>query len=243
MKDAVFLFLIFLLALPGFAQSTYSGNVLDSFDKKYLEGVSISVNGKVSTLTNSRGYFSIKGMAGDTLYLSFPGFFDQRVILDSDRFLLLQIQDRARLLPTFQVDAEPYRFRFKDGKLYLSEDEPEQEKSIYQKVSAGLGTPDGGGGVTIYGPISYFSKRNTQLRRYAEQLEHIRRRSGYLEVIDSDSIRAELMAEYGLSRQDWDEIIIRFNEFHIQHEFLDWPKARVSASLSEFIRLEATFRD
>lgn len=243
MKGLVFLFLIFLLALPGFAQSTYSGNVLDSFDKKYLEGVSVSIKGKETTLTNSRGYFSIKGMVGDTLLLSFPGFFDHQLILNTDRFLLLQIQDRARLLPTFQVDAEPYRFRFKDGKLFLSENETEEEKSIYQKVSAGLGTPDGGGGVTIYGPISYFSKRNTQLRRYAEQLEHIRRRAGYLEVIDSDSIRTELMSNYQLDRDQWDQLIVRFNQFHIQHEFLDWSSERVHNSLSEFIRLEAVFEN
>ena len=243
MKSPVFLLFVFLFALPVLGQGTYSGNVLDSFDKKYLEGVTVSTLQEKSVLTNSRGYFSIGGMVGDTLYLSLPGFYDQKVVLGKDRFLLLQIQDRARLLPTFQVDAEPYRFRFKDGKLFLSENETEEEKSIYQKVSAGLGTPDGGGGVTIYGPISYFSKRNTQLRRYAEQLEHIRRRAGYLEVIDSDSIRSELMAIYDLERDQWDQLIIRFNQFHIQHEFLDWSKDRVSASLSEFIRLEAVLRD
>lgn len=243
MKGPVFLICIFLFSWSVSAQSSYSGNVLDAFDKKYLEGVKVQVIGKESVFTNSRGYFNVRGMLGDTLMLSFPGFIDQKVILGQDRYLLLQIQDKARLLPTFQVDAEPYRFRFKEGKLYLAEDEPEQEKSLSQAVSAGLGTAGGGGGLTIYGPISYFSKRNTQLRQYEKQLEWIRRRQGYLQVIDSDSIRTELMENYRLDRPQWDEMIIRFNEFHLHHEFLDWSSQRVIASLKEFLRIESLLED
>lgn len=239
MKCSVFLTVFFLFSFSATAQISYSGNVLDAFDKKYLEGVTVSIKDKESVTTNSRGYFSVQGEVGDTLLLSFPGFLDQQILLSSDRFLLVQIQDRARLLPTFQVEAEPYKFRFKDGKLYLAENEPEQEKSLSKQVSVGTGTSDGGGGLAIYGPISYFSKRNTQLRRYEERLEWIKRRQGYLEVIDSDSIRNELMTLYQLKRENWDEMIMRFNEFHLEHEFLDWPKDRVIASLKEFIRIES----
>ncbi|SEF62854.1 peptidase associated/transthyretin-like domain-containing protein [Algoriphagus boritolerans] len=243
MKGLILLLCFGLLTASAICQTSYSGNVLDSFDKKYLEGVTVSIKGKESVLTNPRGYFSIQGMMGDTLVLSFAGFYDQQVILGSDRFMLLQIQDRARLLPTFQVDAEPYRFRFKDGKLYLSENEPDQEKSLSQNVSMGIGTSNGSPGVAIYGAISYFTKRNTQLRRYAQQLEWIKRREGYLEVIDSDSIRTELMASYELDRDQWDQLIIRFNQFHLQHEFLDWSKDRVLTSLKEFIRIESYLMD
>jgi hypothetical protein len=243
MKVFFTLFYLIVISLPAFAQASYSGNVLDSFDKKYLEGVTVSIKGRESVFTNSRGYFSIQGLIGDTLRLNFPGFYEQKIVLSSERFLLLQLQDRANLLPTFQVDAEPYRFRFKDGKLYLSENETEAEKSLAQKVTTGFGTPDGGGGLVIYGPISYFSKRNTQLRQYAKQLEWIKRRQGYLEVIDSDSIRSELMSTYQLDRDQWDKMIIRFNQFHLHHEFLDWSKDRVFASLKEFIRIESYLMD
>ncbi|MFN3996494.1 hypothetical protein [Algoriphagus sp.] len=225
------------------AQASYSGNVLDSYDKKYLEGVIVSIKSKGSVMTNARGYFSIQGTLGDTLRVSFPGFYDQFIPLDSERFMLIQLQDRANLLPTFQVDAEPYRFRFKDGKLVLAEDEPFQEKSLYRKVRTEIGAPGGTPGIAIYGAISYFTRRNTQLRRYAKQLEWLERRQGYLEIIDSDSIRNELMSEYKLDREQWDQIIIRFNQFHLQHEFLDWPAERVLTSLKEFIRIESYFID
>ncbi len=239
MKISLFLFLFFSCIFCVSGQS-YSGNVLDAFDKKYLEGVSVSIDGKGSTTTNSRGYFSLEAEAGDTLRLSFPGFIDHQVVLGEDLFLLLQIQDRARLLPTFQVEAEPYRFRFKDGRLYLAEDEPEQEKRLSTGVSTGALDPSNGGvGFSMYGVLSSLTKRNRELRKYEQKLEWIKRRQGYLEVIDSELIRNDLMASYRMDREDWDEMIIRFNEFHLEHEFLDWPKERVEASLQEFVRLES----
>lgn len=241
---ALFTLLGFMfIGISAFGQANYAGNILDSFDKKYLEGVAVSIKGKESVVTNARGYFSIKGIMGDTLQLSFPGFYNQEIILGADRFMLLEIQDRARLLPTFQVDAEPYRFRFKDGKLYLSENETGAEKSLSQQVSMGAGISDGSPGIAVYGVISYFTKRNTQLRRYAQQLEWIKRRQGYLEVIDSDSIRTGLMADYDLDRDQYDRLVIRFNQFHLAHEFLDWSKERVYASLKEFIRIESYLLD
>jgi hypothetical protein len=238
----ILLFFLFLLAFSVKSQTSYSGNVLDAGDKKYLEGVRVSVIGKDSVLTNARGHFSLFAVAGDTLRLSFPGFIEQKIVLDSERYLLLQIQDRARLLPTFTVKSEPYSFRFKDRKLILVENEPETEKKLGQQVGVGLGTSTGGG-LTIYGPISYFSKRATQLRKYDEKLEWIRRRTGYLEIIDSDSVRSELMGKNKLSRESYDELIIRFNQFHNSHQFLDWSRDRVYSSLRDFIQIEARLMD
>jgi len=240
MKVPVFLIIFFLFILSAKAQTSFSGNVLDAYDKKYLEGVTVRISGKDTVLTNDRGYFSLKGEAGDTLLISFPGFIDQSLILERDRFLLIQIQDQARLLPTFQVEAEPYRFRFKDGKLYLAEDEPEQARRLSHGVSAGAAqntslTP----GFAVYGVLSSLTKRNRELRKYEEKLEWIQRRQGYLEVIDSDSIRTGLMETYHLSREAWDELIVRFNAFHLEHEFLDWPMDRVATSLAEFVRIES----
>lgn len=241
---SLFLFLNFLFfGWQSFAQSSYSGNVIDAWDKKYLEGVEVSISGKGKTMTNSRGYFSIQGMLGDTLTLTFPGFIERKQVLGEERFFLLELQDRARLLPTFQVKAEPYRFRFKDGKLTLIENEEYIEKKLSQQITGGADKFSPNPNFTIYGPISYFTKRNRQLRQYDEKLDWLRRRAGYLEVIDSDSVRTELMTRYQLNRSEWDQLIIRFNEFHQSHDFLDWSKERVLASLSEFFRIESFLGD
>ncbi len=244
MKRISLLLFFFFCVVSLFAQRRYSGNVIDAWDKKYLEGVVVSHPSGEKVSTNSRGYFSIPASQGDTLTFQFPGFLEKKMILTADAFLFVELQDLARLLPTFQVKAEPYRFRFKDGKLYLSEDEPVVEKPLSQQV--GFGATDSTSptpGFSIYGPISYFTKRNRELRAYEKRLDWERQRVGYLEVIDADSVRNELMEQYGLDRKKWDELILRFNTFHAAHEFLGWSKERVLAALKEFFRLEFMMED
>ncbi len=244
MKRISLLLFFFFCVVSLSAQRRYSGNVIDAWDKKYLEGVVVSHPSGEKVSTNSRGYFSIPASQGDTLTFQFPGFLEKKMILTADAFLFVELQDLARLLPTFQVKAEPYRFRFKDGKLYLSEDEPVVEKPLSQQV--GFGATDSTSptpGFSIYGPISYFTKRNRELRAYEKRLDWERQRVGYLEVIDADSVRNELMEQYGLDRKKWDELILRFNTFHAAHEFLGWSKERVLAALKEFFRLEFMMED
>jgi hypothetical protein len=244
MKRISLLLFFFFCVVSVSAQRRYSGNVIDAWDKKYLEGVVVSHPSGEKVSTNSRGYFSIPASQGDTLTFQFPGFLEKKMPLTADAFLFVELQDLARLLPTFQVKAEPYRFRFKDGKLYLSEDEPVVEKPLSQQV--GFGATDSTSptpGFSIYGPISYFTKRNRELRAYEKRLDWERQRVGYLEVIDADSVRTELMQQYSLDRKKWDELILRFNTFHAAHEFLGWSKERVLAALKEFFRLEMVLSD
>jgi hypothetical protein len=239
-----FLIVIFFFGLVNLcAQGRYSGNVIDAWDKKYLEGVVVT-NGKgEEAKTNARGYFSISSLMGDTLVFSFPGFLEKKWVANSEYFLFIELQDRARLLPTFQVKAEPYSFRFKDGKLTLVEEPSLEETPLSQQVGIGVDSTSPNPGFTIYGPISYFTKRNRQLRAYEKRMEWEKRRQGYLEVIDSDSLRTSLMDTYQLDRREWDDLILRFNAFHASHEFLDWPKARVLEALLIFFRLEAVSED
>ncbi|MDX5340520.1 MAG: hypothetical protein LPK25_15955 [Cyclobacteriaceae bacterium] len=244
MRYLLCLALLILVQLRVFGQSTYSGNILDALDKKYLEGVSLEITGKSKAFTNERGYFQVQGAIGDTLKVSFPGFLGKELVLTAERFLLIEINDKARLLPTFQVEAEPYRFRFKDGKLYLAENEPESPRLLSKSVGVQpLVDENLHGGIAIYGVLSSLTRRNRQLKAYEEKLEKERRRAGYLEVIDADSVRNQLMEMYDMDRSAWDKMIVRFNEFHQSHEFLDWSRERVLASLKEFVRLEAVLMD
>jgi len=243
MKRIFLLLFFFFWVVSLSAQRKYSGNVIDAWDKKYLEGVVVKNSEGEKVSTNSRGYFSIPGLQGDTLIFQFPGFLEKKMPLSADVFLFVELQDLARLLPTFQVKAEPYRFRFKDGKLYLSEDEPVVEKPLSQQVGIGVDSTSPSPGFAVYGPISYFTKRNRELRAYEKRLDWERQRVGYLEVIDSDSVRIELMQQYSLDRKKWDELILRFNTFHAAHEFLGWSKERVLAALKEFFRLELLLED
>lgn len=239
MKFRILAFVYFTFLPALLAQISYSGNVLDATDKTYLEGVNVEVIGSESSdITNIRGYFSVKGKIGDTLQVSFPGFIQQKIPLGEETFLTVQIQDRARLLPTFEVKSEPYAFRFKDGKLVLIDPDEEKLPSKKGGISAGyLDSPNGG--VAIAGVLSSLTKRARQEREYQKKQEWMRKREGYYAVIESDSVRQNLMVKYQLDRSDWDRMIIRFNEGNAYHEFLDWSQERVFATLNEFIDRES----
>jgi len=239
-----FLFVFFFFGLVNLcAQGRYSGNVVDAWDKKYLEGVVVT-NGKGEEVkTNARGYFSISSFMGDTLAFNFPGFLEKKWVANSEYFLFIELQDRARLLPTFQVKAEPYSFRFRDGKLILVEETSGEKTTLSQQAGIAIDSTSPNPGFVIYGPISYFTKRNRQLRAYEKRMEWKKRRQGYLEVIDSDSLRTSMMDAYQLDRKEWDDLILRFNAFHATHEFLDWPKVRVQEALETYFRLEVLPED
>lgn len=239
MKWLILFVLFFLLVFDLKAQLSYSGNVVDALDKKYLEGVMVRLSqGSGTSVTNSRGYFSLKASAGDTLIFSYLGFLEMRVPAGEERFLFIELEDKARLLPTFEVKADAYAFRFKDGKLITIDPNAEEERvSTKGRVMAGpTGSPTGGFG--IYGPISYFSKSARNAREYAKKQAWHARREGYYAVVDSDSVRQNLMVRHQLERSEWDQLIILYNERNLTHEFLDWSQERVYSNLDQFIDKE-----
>lgn len=240
MRFKLLLIVFFGFAQGALAQQTYSGNVLDWSDKNYLEGVLVQVIGKdASDSTNVRGYFSVIAEKGDTLKLSYPGFFDQKLVLGEERYLQLQIQDQARLLPMFEVKSEPYSFRFQDGKLVVVDPEEEKPSGNSSGISTGyLDSPNATGGVAIAGVLSSLTKRARQERQYQKKLAWEAQREGYYAIVESDSVRRNLMVKHQLERKDWDYLIIRFNEGASSHEFLGWSSSRVYATLNEFIERE-----
>lgn len=240
MRYGFLLLFTLCLSATAFGQVSYSGNVLDATDKSYMEGVLVEIIGssRVDT-TNVRGHFSVNATQGDTLKVSFPGFIDQKILLGTERFLQIQLQDKARLLPTFEVKSKPSSFRFKDGKLVLIDPDEERVKSNTSGISAGyLDSPNLTGGVAIAGVLSSLTKRARLERKYNAKKEWMSRREGYYAVIESDSIRQNFMIKYDLNRSEWDQLIIRFNEGNNYHEFLDWSKSRVFSTLDEFIMRE-----
>lgn len=240
MKYGLILLLLLCTATLSFGQVSYSGNVLDATDKSYLPGVSVVVHGSnTSDFTNVRGHFSVKASMGDTLALSFPGFISQKLVLGKETFLQIQLQDKARMLPTFEVKAEAPTFRFKEGKLVLIDPDEEETKAAKKAITVGYGvSPDLTGGVAIAGVLSSLTKRARLERKYEEKKAWMSRRAGYYAVIESDSVRQDLMFKYKLTRSQWDELIIRFNEGNNQHQFLDWQSSRVASTLEEFFMRE-----
>jgi len=157
---------------------------------------------------------------------------------------MIELQDKARFLTTFEVKGSNYSYSFKDGRLIiLDENRAKTPSRKGEVIATPMDNGDGIGGMVISGPISYFTRKARRARAYERKKQWLERRAGYYEVIDSDTTRIQLMEKYELSREDWDQLVIRFNQFHQQHEFLDWPESRVRKSLEEFIQIERSFFD
>ncbi len=215
---------------------------MDALDKRYLENVPVkNLSTGEESLTNSRGYFNLQANLGDTIQVNYPGFIELNIAAGEERFLFLELQDAARLLPTFEVKAETYAFRFKDGRLLpIDPNEPDKPS---RKGQITAGTPGGAnGGVALYGVMSYFTKKAKQAREYEKKKLWHERRKGYYLVVDSDSVRRNLMVKYQLARKDWDDLIIRYNSGNRGHEFLDWSEEKVYNSLQQFIGRESSLR-
>ncbi len=229
----------------GFGQTTYSGNVIDASDRQVLEGVQVKVlNRESGDLTNRRGYFSVLGSDGDTLLVQFDGFVSKKIRLGKERFIMIEIQDKARFLPTFEVRSPAYSYRFKDGRLVLRDENEIEQPSRKGEVIAGPVQSGGGtGGLAFSGVISYFTKKARLEREYTRKQEWHRRRKGYYAVVESDSIRTKIKEDFNLGSEDWDKLIIQFNQFHASHEFLDWSESRVYNQLLDFIKIETLLMD
>lgn len=217
---------------------TITGNVIDGFDKGYLEDVwVVNLMNMDSSLTNSRGYFRLIGNRGDSILFSKQYYIPNKVIVGEDRHFIAEIYLNARTLPQFSVYGDKYRVPYVVG----SSASPTGMRGFSdRKAGPGkmyMGMSDNPGlvpAMTIDGPISYFMKSERNKREYARKLAIIARKKDYLELIQSDSVMTALKSEYNLSSQDLDDLIIEFNLHNKDHQFLDMSWKMVEQRLIEF---------
>ncbi|WP_194775649.1 peptidase associated/transthyretin-like domain-containing protein [Pararhodonellum marinum] len=227
---------MFLLYLPLQGQ-VVTGNIVDAQDRRYLETVMVTnLTTNDSAMSNFRGYFRVKASSGDSLRFTKDGFLSHTRKVESPDHIMVTLNFDSFLLPTAYVFGEQEVIRFVIPNL-----------SQYQSLSS---RPAGPGkmylghsesntaltpGMTLDGPISYFTRRERQKRQYQRRLEKAARQQPYLDLINSDSVRFALRYRYGLNKQDLDSLIVEFNLYHIEHEFLDMDTETVSRLLVEFL--------
>ncbi|MCH7399404.1 hypothetical protein MM236_15485 [Belliella sp. DSM 107340] len=238
MKSTFFICLFCIAFCKSLIAQTITGNVIDGFDKGYLEDVVVInlANGDQS-ITNTRGYFRVKGNSGDSLSIIKEHYIPHGVKVGTDTHIIIEINLNARLLPRFDVYGEKYRISMSmDGSV-----SPTGMRGLTdRKAGPGkvyLGMSDNPGlapAITIDGPISYFMKSERQKRQYARKLAFLARQQDYLELIQSDSVMTALKSEYNLSNQDLDDLIIEFNLQNRDHQFLDMNWKMVEQRLIDF---------
>ncbi len=101
MKRCLFVFLLLMgIVTAAWAQQTsISGKVVSADDRSPLPGVTIRVSGSSQgTATGANGEFSIMASRGQVLIFSYVGYVTQRVTLNAETDLQIQLQQDAKQL-------------------------------------------------------------------------------------------------------------------------------------------------
>ncbi|KEO75519.1 hypothetical protein [Anditalea andensis] len=234
MKALFFLFFISLISLTTYGQ-VLTGNIIDAQDQYNMKGVKVqNLRTAESFTSNDRGYFRMEVLMGDSVTFSKEGYVTHLIIVEDIDHVIIPLTFDAVGLPAAYVYAD--RPSMYIPGISLDRD-PDRKPMGPGRVMPGHSrshtdlTP----GLTLDGPISYFTKRERNKRQYKRALEKLNRQAPYLEVIQSDSIKQVLMNRFELLEVELDELIIGFNIYHRDHEFLDMDHDTVLGLLYEFL--------
>ncbi len=234
MKSILFIFFLCITAVSAQGQ-VLTGNIIDVLDQSYLNGVNVENTRTAATFTSSNlGYFRMEVELGDSVVFSKEGYVTHVIVVkETVHQVVSMVFDAVGLppvdvfgerpslyIPGISLDKDPNRKPMGPGRIM-----PGHSGSFTEM------TP----GVTLDGPISYFTKRERNKRQYKRALEKLARQAAYLEVIQSDSIKQALMDRFELLETELDELIIGFNTYHREHEFLDMDYDTVLGLLYEFL--------
>jgi hypothetical protein len=234
MKSILFIFFLSITALSVKGQ-VLTGNIIDVLDQSYLNGVRVENIRTTAPFTSSNiGYFRMEVELGDSVVFSKEGYVTHVIVVkETDHQVVSMIFDAVGLPPVDVIGERP--------SLYIPgvslDRDPNRKPMGPGRIMPGHSgsTTEMTPGLTIDGPISYFTKRERNKRQYKRSLEKLDRQAAYLEVIQSDSIKQVLMGRFELREPEMDELIIGFNTYHREHEFLDMDHDTVLGLLYEFL--------
>ncbi|MBS9525423.1 hypothetical protein KIH41_04380 [Litoribacter ruber] len=216
-----------------FAQAV-TGNVIDVQDNYNLKDVKVENIKTAETFTsNDRGYFRIGATLGDSIRFTKEGYVPHYWVVDDlEHQLIPLIFDAVGLPPAYVFGERPSLYIPGISKDLDPDRKPAGPGRVYGGHSGSQTemTP----GFTMDGPISYFTRRERNKRQYRRAMEKEARQAPYLEIIKSDSVMHVLKSKYQLEDKELDSLIIEFNLYHIEHEFLDLDHEDVSRLLHAF---------
>lgn len=207
------------------------GKVMDASGKTTIQWVKVLNTGTEKfTYTDHNGEFKAFAELGDTLTFSLTNFHTKTVVLSAlpEQPWTVYLEFDAIELPEVYVMETN-----ENTTIQLDGVNPNQGLQLGNVAIAA--TEDYRPGVSMAGPISFFSKSERQKRKFLAAEEIRESQQGYLEAIHSDSLRNELITVFSLNRQKFDSLLIEFNAANQHHQFRNMEKERVEKMLFYFI--------
>ncbi len=175
--------------------------------------------GKVSDMF---GNFSLVAKKGDTIQFSFVGYQTLTMVLEPvhvSTYMKVVLPEDSRLLPSITIFADSQLkvpINVQGTPIFITGVSSEEEQKPLKPGKVSMGTSPGvggipGGGVTINGPITYFSKDEREKREAVRVKEESRETYTYNQFVSEDSVRQKLMRIYQIDSSQYSRIIIRLN--------------------------------
>lgn len=218
----------FLLSQMIFSQHSITGIVVDQKDNAvgFAHVTNNSLNlGKVSSMN---GKFELFARKGDTVTVSFVGFISETFAVESVHlvnYLKVKLSEDSLLLPSITIYSDPYfkvPFNYQGESMEIAG----IEKSAKEPKGPGsLGGPSGNGvGMTLYGPITMFSKGAREQRKYSDAVESTGQTFYYDRYIEVDSVKNKLCKIYRINTSTYDRIIVSAHHRYPQIQTLRKPE-------------------
>ena len=215
------------------AQSRINGKIFDE-EKTPLPFAHIfNLSNSEIGISGINGYFELPAMSTDTLRISFVGYKTLIVIVNDDmmeRSISATLSPDYIELPSVWVFANqkynvPKRYIGKPMKIPgITETDPNYESpkpgSIRLSDHGGDEfVTNGGLGLTLYGPFSFFSADEKEKRAASAALLNSKQTISYSRTMALEQTRELLMHRFNLNRAELDILIVKINLAYpeIQH--------------------------
>jgi hypothetical protein len=210
--------LALLSSLSAYSQDLTHGIVVDSLTLGPLQGVHVRVkNSNKGTVTDAKGDFYIATQRVDTLTLSRVGYIDLSVpLFFEERDILIRLKERVRMLQEITISGTRLR--------------PSEVIRTTRTMPRKMSTAD-----AFSSPWDYFTRGQKDRRKAVKLINENNRIRTYVEVINDQLLREEIMDEHALTETEYYNILAAFNT-QSQDVLYSTDRYEIMASLRSFFR-------
>ena len=211
-KYAVVLLFMILITDSAIAQITLRGMVLDSTSMYSLPYVNITIkNTGPGTVSDLRGSFELKAGEKDTIVFSRVGYQTRMLPAEAvNRLVLIFMKEETRMLD--EVEIEDHKPSWLPTPPPVSPWQNPTFNRPFTETPGFQGIQTFGPGYVLKMPGSGFKKAARAKQRLSQLKAENDKARDYIHMVNGPEIKGELMEKYGLSEEQFYELLARFNE-------------------------------
>lgn len=221
-KATILIILSFFFIQTLRAQTNIAGKVIDEKNEEIGFAHVYNKSNGLGKVSDMYGKFDLIARKGDTVQFSYVGYQTMTLIIDPihlSSYLKIMLPEDSILLPSITIYADE-NFRvpmnvksepiFIEGVTVVTDKPPMRPGQFIAGTTSNVGDIPAGG-VTINGPITYFSRDEKEKRKAVVQKEETAETLTYQTYIAQDSIKNKLMAIYQLDSSQYSRVVTRLN--------------------------------